>query len=144
MGLIVYARPLFSGVGGLLFAMHFSSTVRAVFRASRTGNKASDADFAPAHILRVEDVFFQLRFRWKDCAAKVFADERVGDRLRTGTAFSVIQQETVAVNIVAAELDQLPGASSLLGCEAEQFSVRSSLDGFHLPDLIPHPHHPPS
>ena len=124
--------------------MYFSSTVRAVFRASRTGDKASAADFAPAHIFRVEDVFFQFRFRRKDSAAKVFADECVGDGLWTGTAFSVIQQEAVTVNIVAAEFDQSPDAAGLLGCEAKQFAVRSSLDGFHSSDFIPHRYHLPS
>ena len=49
-----------------------------------------------------------------------------------------------ALPIELSREEQLPGASSLLGCKAEQFSVRSSLDGFHLPDLIPHPHYPPS
>ena len=144
MGLIVYARPLFSGVGGLLFTMHFGSTVRAVFGVSRTGDVAGTADCASAHIFRIEDVFFQLRLCRKNCAAKVFADECVSNGLRTGTDFSVIQQEAVAVNIVAAELDQPPDAAGLLGCEAKQLAVRSSLDRFHLSDLIPHPHHPPS
>ena len=74
----------------------------------------------------------------------VFADERVGDGLWTGTAFSIIQKEAVAIDIVAAELDQSPDTVCLFGREVEQFSVRSSLNGFHLSDLIPHPHHPPS
>ena len=80
----------------------------------------------------------------KDCATKVFADECVGDGLRTDAALAVIQQETIAVNIVAAKLDQSPDTASLLGGEAEQFSVRPSFDGFHLSDLVPHPHHSPS
>jgi hypothetical protein len=129
-------------VGSLLFAMHFSSTVRAVFGASRSGDKASAADFASAHFFRIEDVFFQLRICREDCAAKVFADECVGDRLRTSATLAVIQQEAIAVNIVAAKLDQSPDTASLLGREAEQFSVWPSLNWFHLSDLIPHPHHP--
>jgi len=76
--------------------------------------------------------------------AKIFADERVCDGLRTGTAFAVIQQEAVAIDIVAAELDQSPDAASLFRCETEQLAVRPSLNGFHLSDLIPHPHRPPS
>ena len=119
MGLIVYARPLFSGVGGLLLAMYFGSAIRAVFGASRTGDAEGTADCASAHILRIEDVFFQLRLCRKNCAAKVFADERVGDGLRTGTAFAVIQQEAVTIYIVAAELDQTPDAARLFWCEAE-------------------------
>lgn len=76
--------------------------------------------------------------------AKVFANERVSDGLWTSAAFAVIQQEAVAIYIVAAELDQSPYTASLLGREAEQFAVRPSLDRLHLSDLIPHPHHPPS
>ena len=82
--------------------MYFGSAIRAVFGASRTGDVADTADYASAHIFRIENVFFQLLFCREDCTAKVFADECVGDGLWTGTAFSVIQQEAVAVNIVAA------------------------------------------
>ena len=99
--------------------MHFGSAIRAVFGASRAGDVAGTADCASAHIFRIENVFFQLRLRRQDCAAKVFTDKCVSNGLRTGTAFAVIQQEAVAVNIVAAELDQPPNTTSLLGCEAE-------------------------
>ena len=99
--------------------MYFGSAIRAVFGASRTGDVTCTADFASAHIFRIEYVFFQLRLRRQDCAAKVFTDKCVSNGLRTGTAFAVIQQEAVAVNIVAAELDQPPNTTSLLGCEAE-------------------------
>ena len=103
--------------------MHFGSTVWAVFGTPRTGDKASAADFASAHIFRIEDVFFQLQICREDCAAKVFADECVGDRLWTSAAFAVIQKEAIAVNIVAAKLDQSPDTASLFGCETEQLSV---------------------
>ena len=116
--------------------MYFGSTVRAVFGASRTGDKASAADFAPAHIFRIENVFFQLRLRRQDCATKVFTDKCVSNGLRTGTAFAIVQQEAVAIDVVATELNKSPDAACLFWCEAEQFSVRPSFNGFHLPDLI--------
>ena len=99
--------------------MHFGSAIRAVFGASRAGDVAGTADCASAHIFRIENVFFQLLFCREDCAAKVFADERVRDRLRTDTAFSVIQQKAVTVNVVAAELDQPPDTARLLWRETE-------------------------
>ena len=93
--------------------MHFDSTFWAVFGAPRTGDVAGTAYPAPAHILRIEDVFFQFRLCREDCMAKVFADECVSDGLRTSAAFAVIQQEAVTIDIVAAELDQPPDAVRL-------------------------------
>jgi hypothetical protein len=36
------------------------------------------------------------------CTAKPLADQRAGEKLRTGAGLAIIQQDTVAVNTVAA------------------------------------------
>ena len=74
-GLIVYARPLFSGVCGLLLSVYLCGTFRTVFGASGTGQKEGSADLAASCSFGTEDLVLQFRLQRKNTTPEVLADQ---------------------------------------------------------------------
>ena len=119
-GLIVYARPPFSGVCGLLLSVYLCGTFRTVFCASGTGQEKGSADLAAACSLGVEDLVLQFRLQRQNTAPEVLADQTVGYCLRTDTGIAIVQQKAVSIVVVAALVGELSDASSLSGREPRQ------------------------
>ena len=101
-GLIVYARPLFSGVCCLLLSVYFGGTFRTVFGSSGTGRKVCTADLAAAGSFGTEDRVLQFRLQRENSALEVLADQAVGYGLRTDTGIAIVQQKAVSIVIIAA------------------------------------------
>ena len=119
-GLIVYARPLFSGVCGLLLSVYLCGTFRTVFGASGTGQKEGSADLAAACSFGTEDLVLQFRLQRKNTTPEVLADQGIGNGLRADTGIAIVQQKTVAVVVVAALAGEFSDTSGLSGREPRQ------------------------
>ena len=119
-GLIVYARPLFSGVCCLLLSVYFGGTFRTVFGSSGTGRKVCTADLAAAGPFGTEDRVLQFRLQRENSAQEVLADQTVGYGLRTDTGIAIVQQKAVSIVVVAALAGESSDASGLSGCEPRQ------------------------
>ena len=119
-GLIVYARPLFSGVCCLLLSVYFGGTFRTVFSSSGTGHKVCTADLATAGPFGPEDRVLQFRLQRENSALEVLADQAVGYGLRTDTGIAIVQQKAVSIVVVAALTGESSDASGLSGCEPRQ------------------------
>lgn len=119
-GLIVYARPLFSGVCCLLLSVNFGGTFGAVFGSSGTGRKVCTADLAAAGSFGTEDRVLQFRLQRENSAPEVLADQTVGYSLRTDTGIAIVQQKAVSIVVVAALVGELSDASGLSGREPRQ------------------------
>ena len=119
-GLIVYARPLFSGVCCLLLSVYFGGTFRTVFGSSGTGRKVCTADLAAAGSFGTEDRVLQFRLQRENSALEVLADQAVGYGLRTDTGIAIVQQKAVSIVVVAALAGESSDASGLSGCEPRQ------------------------
>ena len=119
-GLIVYARPLFSGVCCLLLSVYFGGTFRTVFGSSGTGRKVCTADLAAACSLGVEDLVLQFRLQRQNTAPEVLADQSIGNGLRADAGIAIVQQKAVSVVVVAALAGESSDASGLSGCEPRQ------------------------
>ena len=122
---IVYARAPFTGGFRLLLAMNLPGAGGAVFCPAGAGENARAADFAAAEFLGAENGLFQLWLLGQHGAAKPPAKQTSGDVLRT----DVVQQQAVAIQEVAAALDQLAHAANLSWRQAEKRAVRQVLDG---------------
>ena len=118
-GLIVYARPLFSGVCCLLLSVNFGGTFGAVFGSSGTGHKVCTADLAAAGSFGTEDRVLQFRLQRENSAPEVLADQGVGNSLRTGATLAIVQQKAVSIVVVAALAGESSDASGLSGCEPQ-------------------------
>ena len=123
-GLIVYARPLFSGVCCLLLSVYFGGTFRTVFGSSGTGHKVCTADLAAACSFGTEDLVLQFRLQRKNTAPEVLADQGIGNGLRADTGIAIVQQKTVAVVVVAALAGESSDTSGLSGYESRQYIRR--------------------
>ena len=119
-GLIVYARPLFSGVCCLLLSVNFGGTFGAVFGSSGTGHKVCTADLAATGPFGTEDRVLQFRLQRENSALEVLADQTVGYVLRTDTGIAIVQQKAVSIVVVAALVGELSDASGLSGREPRQ------------------------
>ena len=119
-GLIVYARPLFSGVCCLLLSVNFGSTFRAVFGSSGTRCKVCTANFTAAGLFGSEDRVLQFRLQRENSAAEVLADQTVGYCLWTDTGIAIVQQKAVSIVVVAALAGESSDASGLSGREPRQ------------------------
>lgn len=119
-GLIVYARPLFSGVCSLLLSVNFGGTFGAVFGSSGTGHKVCTADLAAAGPFGTEDRVLQFRLQRESPAPEVLADQTVGYCLRTDTGIAIVQQKAVSIVVVAALTGKSSDASGLSGREPRQ------------------------
>lgn len=74
-GLIVYARPSFSGVCCFLLSVYYGGTFRTVFGSSGTGHKVCTADLAATGPFGTEDRVLQFRLQRQDAAPEVLADQ---------------------------------------------------------------------
>ena len=119
-GSIVYARPPFSGVCGLLLSVYLCGTFRTVFGASGTGQKEGSADLAAACSFGTEDLVLQFRLQRKNTTPEVYADQGIGNGLRADTGIAIVQQKTVPVVVVAALAGESSDASDLSGREPRQ------------------------
>ena len=119
-GLIVYARPLFSGVCCLLLSVNFGGTFGAVFGSSGTGHKVCTADLAATGPFGTEDRVLQFRLQRENSAPEVLADQTVGYGLWTDTGIAIVQQKAVSIVVVAALAGESSDTSSLSGCEPRQ------------------------
>ena len=119
-GLIVYARPLFSGVCCLLLSVYFGGTFHTVFGSSGTGHKVCTADLAAAGPFGTEDRVLQFRLQRENSAPEVLADQTVGYGLRTDTGIAIVQQKAVSIVVVAALAGESSDTSGLSGCEPRQ------------------------
>ena len=119
-GLIVYARPLFSGVCCLLLSVYFGGTFRTVFSSSGTGHKVCTADLAAAGPFGTEDRVLQFRLQRENSAPEVLADQTVGYGLRTDAGIAIVQQKAVSIVVVAALAGESSDASGLSGREPRQ------------------------
>ena len=118
-GLIVYARPLFSGVCCLLLSVYFGGTFGTVFGSSGTGHKVCTADLAAAGPFGTEDRVLQFRLQRENSALEVLADQAVGYGLRTDTGIAIVQEKSVSIVVVAALAGESSDASGLSGCEPQ-------------------------
>lgn len=123
-GLIVYARPLFSGVCCLLLSVNFGGTFGAVFGSSGTGHKVCTADLAAAGPFGTEDRVLQFRLQRENPAPEVLADQTVGYCLRTDTGIAIVQQKAVSIVVVAALTGESSDASGLSRREPRQCFCR--------------------
>ena len=81
----------------------------AVFCPAGAGENARAADFAAAEFFRAENGLFQLGLLGQHSAAEPPADQAAGDALQA----SVIQQQSVAIQEVAAALCKTAHAAEL-------------------------------
>ena len=105
----------------------------AVFCPAGAGEDARAADFAAAEFFRAENGLFQFRLLGQHGAAKPSADQAAGDVLRA----SVVQQQALAIQEVAAVLRKSAHAAELSRRQAEERAVRQTLDGVKLVHLRP-------
>ena len=99
----------------------------AVFCPAGAGENARAADFAAAEFFRAENGLFQLGLLGQHSAAEPPADQAAGDALQA----SVIQQQSVAIQEVAAALCKTAHAAELSWRQAEERAIR--LDAAVLP-----------
>ena len=123
-GLIVYARPSFSGVCCLLLSVYYGGTFRTVFGSSGTGRKVCTANLAAAGPFGTEDRVLQFRLQRENSAQEVLADQTVGYGLRTDTGIAIVQQKAVSIVVVAALAGEFSDTSGLSGCESRQYIRR--------------------
>ena len=119
-GSIVYARPPFSGVCGLLLSVYLCGTFRTVFGSPGTGHKVCTADLAATGPFGTEDRVLQFRLQRENSAPEVLADQTVGYGLRTDIGIAIVQQKAVSIVVVAALASEFSDASGLSGCEPRQ------------------------
>ena len=105
----------------------------AVFCPAGAGEDVRAADFAAAQLLGAENVLFQLRLSRQHGAAKPPADQAEGDVLRA----SAVQQQSLAIQEVAAALCKTAHAAELPRRQAEERAIRQLLDGVKLVHLRP-------
>ena len=105
----------------------------AVFCPAGAGENARAADFAAAQLLGAKDGLFQLWLLGQHGAAEPSADQAAGDVLRA----SVVQQQAVAIQEVAAALRKAAHTAELSRRQAEERAVRQPLDGVKLVHLRP-------
>ena len=105
----------------------------AVFCPAGAGENARAADFAAAEFLGAENGLFQLWLLGQHGAAKPPAKQTAGDALRA----SAVQQQTVAIQEVAAALRKSSHTAELPRRQAEERAVRQPLDGVKLVHLRP-------
>ena len=105
----------------------------AVFCPAGAGENALAADFAAAELLGAEDRLFQFGLLGQHGAAKPSADQAAGDVLRA----SAVQQQTLAIQEVAAALCKAAHAAELPRRQAKERTVRQPLDGVKLVHLRP-------
>ena len=105
----------------------------AVFCPAGAGKDARAADFAAAEFFRAENGLFQLWLLGQYGAAEPPADQAAGDKLRADT----VQQQTVAIQEVAAALCKAAHAAKLPRRQAEERAIRQPLDGVKLVHLRP-------
>ena len=130
---IVYARPPFAGGLCFLLTVDALGAGGAVFCPAGAGENARAADFAAAEFFRAENGLFQLGLLGQHGVAKPPAKQAAGDVLRA----SAVQQQTVAIQEVAAALRKSSHAAELPWRQAEERAVRQAFDGVKLVHLRP-------
>ena len=122
--------PLFAEVP-VVFALPFRvlfpalplGTGWAIFGAVGSGEDRLAADKAALFRSVPHDLRVQLTVSGQDCVSEPFAQQRIGNALHTYARLPVIQQDAVAVVIVAAQPpDELSGPAKLLLVHTRQIS----------------------
>ena len=97
-----------------LCPFHANGTLRAVFRPVGFRQIVAAAEDAFLPVCPVEQGGAQASIQGQDGGAEPFANQRVGDALRTDTFLAVVQQQTIPAIVVAAAMNQPAGGAVLL------------------------------
>ena len=114
--LFLHISPVFPGPGPLAPFGAFCGTGGAVECVVPGWDKCPSTLPAapPSDSGRREQRGAQASVQGKDSGAEPFADQGVGDTLRTDTFLAVVQEQAVSAVIVAALMHQPPGCAVLL------------------------------
>ena len=97
--------------------MYHNGTIGAIFSpvGARLEQRPTAATWLTAFL--VEQRGFQFPVQWQHSGPEILADQRPGNALDTGARFpTIVQQQAVAVNIVAAVMcKSLDGTKLLIG-----------------------------
>lgn len=126
--LFVRTPAAFPVAGVLLPPMYPSGAGFTIFRPVGTGDESCPAFGAPLHAGAAEYLRFQRLVLRQHRSAEPFAADGIGDGLRASAGVPIVQQQAVAIFIVAAGLPNKGGCpSALRRGHAGQAAARSAL-----------------